>query len=75
VSDLLRDPDLLLEQYQLRQEPGYGTPEQQEQLRLGRRLVALQREGERLIDAYQSGVIELADLRGRRSAWPKRATA
>jgi predicted nuclease with TOPRIM domain len=56
----------LIEQYNQRQEPGYGTPEQQEQQRLKRRLSALQREGQRLIDAYQSGVIEPADLKERR---------
>lgn len=66
VSELLSHPQLLLEQYQLRQEPSYGTPEQQEQQRLERRLAALRREGQRLIDAYQSGVIELNDLKERR---------
>ena len=34
VSELLRNPQLLLEQYQQRQEPGFGSPEQQEQQRL-----------------------------------------
>ena len=65
VSELLRNPGLLIEQYEQRQEPGYGTPEQQEQQRLERRLAALRREGQRLIDAYQSGVIELSDLKER----------
>jgi chromosome segregation ATPase len=37
-----------------------------EQQRLERRLAALRREGQRLIDAYQSGVIELSDLKERR---------
>src|SRR5438046_9092732 len=54
VCELLRDPQLLIEQYQLRQEPGYGTHEQQEQQRLERRRAALRREDQRLIDAYQS---------------------
>lgn len=66
VRELLRDPQLLLAQYQQRQEPGYGTPEQQEQQRLKRRIVALEREGQRLLDAYQSEVIELAELKERR---------
>ena len=66
VSELLRNPGLLIEQYEQRQEPGYGTPEQQEQQRLERRLAALRREGQRLIDAYQSGIIELSDLKERR---------
>ena len=66
VSDLLRNPQLLIEQYKQRQEPGYGTPEQQEQQRLKRRLSALRREDQRLIDAYQSSIIELGDLKDRR---------
>ena len=66
VSELLRTPQVLIEQYNQRQEPGYGTPEEQEQQRLKRRLSALQREGQRLIDAYQSGVIDLGDLKERR---------
>ena len=66
VSELLRDPQLLMEQYQLRQENNYGTPEQQEQQRLERKLGALHREEQRLIDAYQSSVIELTDLKERR---------
>jgi len=67
VSELLRHPQLLIEQYQLRQEPGYGTHEQHEQQRLERRLSALRREDQRLIDAYQSGVLELGDLKERRA--------
>src|SRR5688572_10439823 len=62
VSGLLQDPKRLLEQYQLRQEPGYGTPQQHEQNRLKRRQKALTREEERLIDAYQAGVMELDAL-------------
>jgi hypothetical protein len=66
VSELLRHPQLLLEQYQQRQEPSYGTPQQQEQQRLERRLSALRREDQRLIDADQRGVIELEELKQRR---------
>jgi site-specific DNA recombinase len=62
VSSLLQDPKLLLEQYQLRQEPRYGTPQQHEQNRLERRQKALTREEERLIDAYQAGVMDLDAL-------------
>ncbi len=65
VSDLLRDPELLLEQYQLRQDQSYGTPEQQEQHRLERKLGALGREEQCLIDAYQAEIIELSDLKER----------
>jgi len=66
VSELLRNPQVLIEQYNQRQESGYGTPEQQEQQRLKRRMAGLEREGQRLIDAYQSGVIDLDDLKERR---------
>lgn len=66
VSELLRNPQVLLEQYKQRQEVDYGMPEQQEQQRLKRRLGGLDRESQRLLDAYQSGVIELADLKERR---------
>ncbi len=65
ISELLRDPELLLAQYQLRRESSSGTPAQQEQLRLERKLGALLREEQRLIDAYQAEVIELADLKER----------
>jgi chromosome segregation ATPase len=55
-----------IKQYKQRQESDYGTPEQQEQQRLKRRLADLKREGQRLLDAYQSGVIDLNDLKERR---------
>ena len=51
VRGLLQDPNLLREQSQLRQEPGYGSPQPHEQPRLERRQKALTREEERLIDA------------------------
>jgi site-specific DNA recombinase len=41
-------------------------PRRQEQQRLERRLAAMRREDQRLIDAYQAGVIELDDLKERR---------
>lgn len=66
VSELLRHPQVLIDQYNQRQESHYGTPEQQEQQRLKRRMAGLKREGQRLIGAYQSGVIELDDLKERR---------
>ena len=62
VSGLLQDPTLLLEQYQVRQELGSGSPQQHEQNRLARRQKALTREEARLIDAYQAGVMELDAL-------------
>lgn len=67
VSELLSDPQLLLEQYQLRQGEGDGTPQQQEQRRLERRLTALERETQRLLDAYQASALELAELSSRRT--------
>jgi hypothetical protein len=66
VSDLLRNPHILIHQYNQPQESDYGTPEQEEQQRLKRRLVGLERVNQRLIDAYQSGIIELSDLKERR---------
>ena len=65
MSDLLRHPQLLVDQYHLRQEQPYGTPEQHEQQRLQRKLTALQHEEQRLIDAYQASILELADLKVR----------
>ena len=67
VGDLLSEPQLLLEQYQLRQTEGDGTPRQQEQCRLERRLTVMERETQRLLDAYQAGALELAELTGRRA--------
>ena len=42
-----------------------STPEQHEQHRLHRKLTTLQREEQRLIDAYQASVIDMADLKER----------
>src|SRR5262249_30910182 len=38
VSELLRNPQVLIEQYNQRKESDYGAPEQQEQQRLKRRM-------------------------------------
>lgn len=65
LSALLRDPHLLVEQYQLRQAQDPSTPEQHEHQRLHRKLTTLRREEQRLIAAYQASVIDLADLQGR----------
>src|SRR5262249_2761184 len=67
VKVLLSDPAVLRGQY----EQGGGAPERhgqadQEHVRLERKLTALDREVTRLIDAYQAGVIELAELAERR---------
>ena len=67
ISGLLSDPRLL----QARYEEGRGDPatdvrQEQERERTGRKLRAMEREVQRLIDAYQAGVIELAELSERR---------
>jgi site-specific DNA recombinase len=67
VRDLLADPTLLQERYA----EGYGDPavdsrDEQERQRLEHKLAALEREVQRLIDAYQAGVIELGELQERR---------
>lgn len=67
ITELLRDPDLLMTQYRQRQEPGFSATQQSEQLRLERRLSVLRCETQRLIDAYQTGVIELDELTERRA--------
>src|SRR5262245_11882810 len=67
VSELLRDPQLLIEQYQLRAQTVDETPARQEQQRLARKLQALKREEERLIDAFQAGVLDLKILKERRA--------
>ena len=65
VRQLLGDPRLLIEQYELRQALSYGTPQQQEQQRLERRLAALKSEERRLLDAFQAGLMELPELKER----------
>jgi site-specific DNA recombinase len=67
VKALLSDPDVLRRHY----EQGHGGPAvdvraEQERVRLERKLIAFDREVVRLIDAYQAGVIELAELAERR---------
>jgi site-specific DNA recombinase len=67
VQALLADPDVLRQQY----EQGHGDPAvdvraEHERTRLERKLVALEREKTRLLDAYQAEVIELAELAERR---------
>jgi site-specific DNA recombinase len=66
VRHLLEHPQLLLDHYRLRYEPSAETPEQHEGQRLTRRLQALAREEQRLVDAYQVEVINLTELKERR---------
>jgi len=67
VRELLSNPELLRARY----EEGHGDPavearDEQERVRIERKLQALEREVQRLIDAYQAGVIELEELQERR---------
>ena len=70
VKGLLNDPAKLLEQFEAyaRQADEKATKEDSENEVWRRQLRRLDREEERLIDAYQTGVIDLEDLKGRRSA-------
>ena len=67
VRQLLSNSELL----QARYEDGHGDPavdtrEEPERERLRRKLLAVEREVQRLSDAYQAGVIELPELQTRR---------
>ncbi len=67
VSGLLSDPDLLRARYEeSRGDPTVEVRAEQERERIERKLGAMDREVQRLIDAYQAGVIELGELRERR---------
>jgi len=67
IQQLLSNSELLQERYHDGiADPTLELPAAQEQARLERKLQALTREIQRLIDAYQAGVIELPDLQTRR---------
>jgi site-specific DNA recombinase len=67
VQGLLADKDLLRTRYEeSRGDPAIQSREEQERARIERKLEAVGREVQRLIDAYQAGVIELAELQERR---------
>jgi site-specific DNA recombinase len=67
VSGLLSDADLLKARYdESRGDPAIVSREERERERIERQLAALKKEVERLIDAYQAGVIELSQLQERR---------
>jgi len=67
VQALLADPEVLRQQYeQGRGDPAVDVEAEHERVRLERKLNALEREKKRLVDAYQAGVIELAELAERR---------
>lgn len=68
IAQLLQRPDLITT-YLRQQQQGDGpelTDAQRELQRLGRQRAALEREEQRLIDAYQVGAVELAELQERR---------
>ncbi|WP_448207485.1 recombinase family protein [Azospirillum sp. sgz302134] len=67
VRGLLADPALLRARYEdCRGDPAVHPAEEREAERLERTLRTLEREVQRLIDAYQAGVIELPELSDRR---------
>jgi site-specific DNA recombinase len=66
INQLLRDPRSLAEQYQLREQALEQTPAQLEQQRLTRKIQALKGEDQRLIDAYQAGILDLNNFKERR---------
>jgi site-specific DNA recombinase len=67
VHDLLADKELLRTRYEeSRGDPAIQPREEQERERLERKLEAIGREVQRLIDAYQAGAIELPELQERR---------
>jgi len=67
VQELLSDPELLQERYREGQgDPAIGQRDEHERDRLARKIAALDREVQRLIDAYQAEVIDLTELKQRR---------
>lgn len=67
VKGLLSDPELLKARYEEgRGDPAVDAEEEREKQRIGRKLKALDREVGRLIDAYQTEVIDLPELKERR---------
>jgi len=68
ISELLSDQGLLKTRYEEgRGDPAVDIKDEQERERIERKLKALEREIERLTDAYQAGVIELEELQQRRN--------
>jgi site-specific DNA recombinase len=67
IRSLLSDPDLLRHHFEAsRGDPAVDSRDERERMRLERQITAAAREVQRLIDAYQSGVIELVELQERR---------
>ena len=66
VSTRLQDPALVLQAYQQPQPPRGEEARSSEDERLATQIKFANRELSRLLDAYQSGLIELAELQKRR---------
>ncbi|MBB3268643.1 site-specific DNA recombinase [Azospirillum sp. OGB3] len=67
IRPLLADPELLRRHYEdSRGDPAIDNREERERVRLERQIAAAERAVQRLIDAYQCGAIELAELQDRR---------
>lgn len=67
IKDLLAEPDLLRARYQeSRGDPALVGSEEREHVRIERQLQGIEREVQRLIDAYQIGAITLTELQDRR---------
>ena len=67
VKELLSDSDLLKSRYEEgRGDPAVDSEQERERSRIERKLKALEREVDRLIDAYQAEVIDLSELKERR---------
>ena len=67
IRELLSNSELLRARYaEGRGDPAVEGRDERERARLERQLTALEREGQRLIDAYQAGAIDLPELQTRR---------
>ena len=66
VVELLTEPQLILDYYLARQNEDAVTPHELQRVR--QELSQIKNQGQRLLDAYQAGVIELQELETRRQA-------
>lgn len=67
ISDLLSNDEILHSHYEKgKGDPAVNVKDEQEQERIQRKLKGFEKEAQRLIDAYQAGVIELDELQKRR---------
>jgi site-specific DNA recombinase len=66
IVELLTDPQLILDYYLARQDEDVVAPHELKRVR--QELSQIKNQGQRLLDAYQAGVIELDELETRRQA-------